>query len=232
MALGFIARVGPSTTSNTVITSSGTLNPISTSGFLAFSVSRRSGADPTDSHVITGASQTWDKIATVVTASGFMRVSLHRCRGTGAAAGQITLTCGETQTELGFFVTEITGITSFGGTNLSGNIVQVNTNTGASDADDAVTLAAFADAVNNAAWAGFFWDSTAVPGAGSGLTQIDSGAINTVMRMFTERQVGQNTAPNATEASATNFAGIAAEIAIAAGAAIPVGVLAVIGGEA
>ena len=107
---------------------------------------------------LSGNGLTWVEVATVTyssIASSQNRTSIFRAMGASPSAGAITITIsGSGQTACAWSVDEFDGVDT-SGTNGSGAIVQYDTDAtdNATGTPPAVTLAALADAVNNAVYA-------------------------------------------------------------------------------
>lgn len=187
------------------------------------SLCARSNGTPTFSSV-TGGGLTWVQIGTTSTAAPF--VALYRGLVTsGASTGALTITCGATTTSLKWAIDEFTGVDT-SGTNGSGAIVQSNSALNqAAATSGAVTLSAFGDSVNNAAF-GFFTHnqgsetSTIDPDSGWAALANNGTVVAPVMSMMTEWKLGQDLSVDASWATSGAWAGWAAEVKAAASSTV------------
>jgi hypothetical protein len=182
-------------------------------GFIAASVQP---AAPT----ISGAGLTWTLVASVDTDNaGTDRATAFLFTGIGTpSSGAITITFASSMSSVGWIVDEFTGV------NTSNPVVQSNATTTASGATSAsTTLAAFADATNNAAFACFGVQAsgadTFTPEAG--WTALGASTVTAWCHAFSEWRLGEDTTPSGSWALASR-AGIAA-VELAAASTTPQG---------
>ena len=188
------------------------------------SLCARSNGTPTYSS-ITGGGITWVQIGTTTINAPF--VALYRGLVTsGATTGALTITIGASATSNKWAIDEFTGVDTTG-TNGSGAIVQSNSGGSQTTATSgAITLSAFGDATNNAAY-GYFAhnqgsETSTVDSSGGWAALANNGTVVApVMSMMTEWKTGQDTSVSASWATLGAWAGFAAEIKAAA-AATPV----------
>lgn len=145
------------------------------------------------------------------------RITLFRAMVTSNQTGAITITfTGTDQTQVSWIVSEITG-TDITGTNGSGAIVQSNSNSGGATTYTA-SLAAFADATNNAAFLCISTNSSDPATVGSGSTALGNQAGGTPSaRHRGQIKIGQDLAPGMT-GNSHSFGAVSAEIKMASGA--------------
>lgn len=141
------------------------------------------------------------------------RADVYRFLGDGSTGTKTIDYSGVTQSRCQWAIDEVTGM-DITGTNGSGSVVQSTSDSNISSTLSA-TLAAFGDAVNNAAWAfGFNNGANAeTVKAGYTLTATNSGFLV----LANEYLVGQDTAPNMTQAGSSAWSFIALEIKAAGG---------------
>lgn len=147
------------------------------------------------------------------------RITVFRAMGASPSSGNITIDfAGETQDGCCVSVSEYDGVDT-SGTHGSGAVVQSGTGTAGSGTAMSVTLAAFGDATNNAAFGAFGQKSNATFTADTaeGYAEIHNVTFNTPnSRHGTEWKVGQDLAVEATAGSSAEWGGIAIEIKAAA----------------
>jgi len=172
---------------------------------------------------LSGNGLTWVEIATTTystVASGKSRISIFRSMGASPSAGAITITVsGSGNASCQWSVDEADGVDTTG-TNGSGAVVQNATNQSDNCTSGlTVTLAALADAANNAVYAAFGTDDARNLTEGSGYTELAAPVGEDALE-------SQYKVPGTTTPSATNFAsfgdgaGIAIEIKAAAGGVV------------
>ena len=175
---------------------------------------------------VTGNGITYDLVAGINHDTGGQQASTFLFRGLDASptTGVITITTVGAHEGALWSVTEYQGVDT-GGSNGSAAVVQSVTNSGSigSGSTLTVTLASFADAVNNITAGCFGMDEANTGGIGEGAGFTLSGAVlNTTDddSLLDEYQVGEDTSVTAVnDSSGTHhMGGIAAEIADGAGA--------------
>lgn len=183
-------------------------------------VTARSNGTPTISG-ITGGGITWVQIGSTSTAAPF--VAVYRGLVTsGATTGALTITLGASCTSNKWAIDEFQNVDTTG-TNGSGAIVQsASVLNHAAATSGSITLAAFGDATNNAAW-GFFSHnqgsetSTIDPDSGWAALANNGTAVTPAVSTMTEWKLGQDLSVDASWATSGAWAGWAAEIKAAAG---------------
>lgn len=184
---------------------------------LSISVRNGSNITPTISSV-TGCGLTWeleDSIAFDTSASSLRKLFVYRALDTSPSTGVITITTGETNTDVTWVLDEFTGMDT-SGTNGSGAMVQSVTNKdeAGSASSLTVTLAAFSSIIN--ATYGAFATANDTDGAvaGSGFTLVGSGAGAGVngLSTRTEFRNTNDTSVDMTLTSGVQFGGVAIEI--------------------
>ena len=169
---------------------------------------------------LSGNGLTWVEVATTTyssVASSQSRISVFRSMGTSPSAGAITITVsGSGNASCQWAVDEFNGVDTTG-TNGSGAVVQSATNRSDNCTSGlTITLAALADAVNNAVFAAFGTDDAQNLTEGSGYTELS--AVVGEDALETQWKLPGTTTPNATNfASFGDGAGIAIEIKASAG---------------
>jgi len=160
---------------------------------------------------VTGCGLTWTEVQsqTIVGFSGAtVRHSIWTALGASPTTGAVTITWTNAQSVVGLIWDEVSPADA------AGSVVQSNKSTGASNSDLATTLAAFADAVNNAAYASGLsagnGASTFTPGAG-GWAELADIQPNARHGMCSEWLLGEDTTPTATSSLAQNWSMIALE---------------------
>lgn len=172
---------------------------------------------------VTGAGLTWVQANFSDTdTSGTDRQSVYtfRAMGTGSA-GALTITfSGQTLQRACWSLDEFDGCDT-SGTNGSGAIVQTakTNDAGSGSTSVTVTLAAFADAVNNAAYGVFGHQVQEAITHGSGFTELSDQAPLGVLALQTEWRLGQDTSVDASWATGARSSGHAFELKAAAAAA-------------
>ena len=169
--------------------------------------------------VVTGNGLTWVNINTR-TQGVNDHFTLFRALGASPSAGGVTFNyTGTNIVRITWSIIEIDGVDT-SGTNGSGAIVQSAVNSGDNTSNTlTVTLASFADAVNNAAVGAFGVRSASdTLVAGTGFTFINQATIAEFSTTGTEFQLGEDTTVNASWTNNANRLGIAIEVkATAAG---------------
>jgi hypothetical protein len=171
---------------------------------------------------LAGNGLTWVEILTVlfdVIATPTKRLTLFRALGASPSTGVVTITAA-TSTGWSWSVAEFGGIDT-SGSNGSGAIVQSASNRADNAGSLTVTLAAFADAVNNVAYGGFGASGNTQITPGGGFAELGEGASTLPSsRCQSEWKTGQDTTVDAsTELASPEWGGIAVEIKMATAAA-------------
>lgn len=194
--------------------------------YLALVVHTAANADLTTggTPALTGGGLTWVLVAETIVANG-QRAHLFRAMSAtpGAAA---TLSAAFTatathQTSCSFIVDEFDNVDT-SGTNGSGAIVQAVAANGSAATTASATLAAFADAVNNATYFGGGIDGSAAITAEAGLTKSGetSAASGPARRRVSEFRTAADTTPSFTWTGNQAWCGIGVELkAVSAAAA-------------
>ena len=168
---------------------------------------------------LAGNSLTWVQIATILfdtIALPLKRLTLFRAMGASPTAGSVTITAASS-TGWGWSIAEFADVDT-SGTNGSGAIVQSATNNANSAIGLTVTLAAFADGVNNAAYGTFGLDELSSIQQEDGSTELgQANGVSPTTAINSQWRLG-DTDPEASFGS-SNCAGIAVEIKAAPAAA-------------
>jgi len=176
-----------------------------------------------DTPTLSGNGLTYVQIATVTfqtIASPQKRLTLFRAMGASPSAGAITIDMGGvTQSGCAWSVSEFDGVDT-SGTDGSGAVVQSATNSVDSSGSLDVTLAAYGDGTNHAAYGAFGANSTEVQNAEAGWTEISeathatpSTVLHTVWLLGPGADV---TVHNDSATTTLRRGGIAIEIKVAA----------------
>lgn len=206
------AAKGAGTTSVSSLASQ-SLAPAASTIYILHATAYRAAGTP-NIPTCTGSGLTWTQLATDTNGSTPVRTTVFYALATGAETPGASTTDygGQTQDAVQITILTVTG-SKQSGTNGVDAFVQAphaNGNSGTA----AVTLAAFADAVNNVC---LFMVAIPTSGAitvGSGFTQITSGAVSTLLRSQQEQKLGEDLLADATFTS-ISWAAVACEIAIA-----------------
>ena len=180
-------------------------------------------AKPPDS--LSGNGLTWVKVDDIIFSGDpdWNGISLWRAMGSAPTAGAITITFPGTHQVCHWYINQFSGVDT-GGADGADAIVQSANNKAATGTSLTVTLASFADSVNNVAF-GFLGlanlDEAVTPGAGFE----EIGQRNTLFggdqTSQVERKTGEDLSVDWSWATSGENGGIAVEIAIAAGAPWP-----------
>jgi hypothetical protein len=214
-------------TDGSSFTTAGTLTPQANRLYLA-AVTNSASSPATVT--LSGGGLTWDQVATVTVWQ--LRITLFRALSASpGSASALTASASSTQTGWTIIVAEFDGV-STQGTNGSGAIVQSNTNSAMSGTNGSVTLSAFEDATNNAAFA--VWEHVVAENTTpeTGWTELaDITRTGPARGTETEWRLGEDTTPSASWATSEVWAGIAVEIRAAPSspAGPPAGSLALLG---
>lgn len=194
---------------------SGSWTPAANKLYLATVVSRFSSSPnlPTLSGT-TGL--TWVQVATRLDATNFRRITVFRAmKSSGLSAGTTTADfAGQAQTRVLLSIEEFDGVDT-SGTDGSGAIVQSpqNGNTGGATSAS-ITMAAFADATNNAAFAAFTHANAEVTTNEAGWTELSDQIGSNSTCLETEWRLGQDlTATVSWSGGSAAWIGIAVEVA-------------------
>lgn len=165
---------------------------------------------------LSGNGLTWVQIGTDTgtVVGNERRITLFRAMGASPSSGIVTITLSATMLGCAWGFSEVTGMDT-GGTNGSGAIVQSATNS--RDANDAnfisVTLAAFADATNNATFIAAVAAANQAMAPEAGFTELfDVTHIDRNMNASGAWRVGQDTTPTISWTNNTVAAAVAVEI--------------------
>lgn len=157
---------------------------------------------------------TYTQVGTALSASGQLRTTLFSGSAPAPSNALITVNISENQDNCTW------AIARFDGQDVASPFAQVVTGTAASGSTGlSITLGAFADATNNAAYGCFGHSTNAAMTVGSGFTQFTatSGCCNS--RAMHEWKLGEDTTVDATGSSGI-YTGVAVEVKVA-GAATP-----------
>lgn len=155
-----------------------------------------------------------------------MRITVFRAhKASGVSAGTFTADfAGVTQTGCIIIVDEVTGMDT-SGTDLSGAIVQsasANGSSATSPTTATATLAAFANATDNATWFAAYANVNAAWTPETGYTELaDIGHGLPNRSAQTEYKIGEDTSPSAQVAAAAQYVCVGLEIRAAAGTLAP-----------
>jgi len=177
------------------------------------SVWNRIGTTQVDVSSITGGGLTWVQVLGDGT--------LTRCevwRGlvtSGATTGALTITMSAAPARVAWSIDEFTGVDT-SGANGSGAVVQSAASSGTATTLS-VTLAAFGDAVNNAAFGSFLHRAQETSTVEAGYTALSNSAYGAVSSLGTmaEWKVGQDTTVSASWTTSAAAAAVAVEIKMA-----------------
>lgn len=204
-------------TAGTSFATSGNLTSAADRLYLACVVNQTSGGGATPSGLTGGGQSTWTQVRTGLVGAN-ERMTIYRALSSSpGAAAPLTATWGSSQGSIGaIYCLEYDGVVLTGSNGADAVVQSATANTG-SGTSLSVTLAAFADAVNNMA-VGFFVNSTtSAATAGSGFAFV--GNTTGQSRRFShEYQTGEDTSVDISGGSG-RWLGIAVELAAAAGAA-------------
>jgi len=172
-------------------------------------------------NTVAGAGLTFDMIDDAPGADSVSsrQLSVWRALSASPSTGTITITFPAAMLNCQWKVIEIDGIDTTG-TNGSGAIVQFVAGTEATTATPSVTLAAFGDATNNAAVAGFIAVGNTTFAPGTGFTEIaeQTGTSPNTTLGF-EYRIGEDTSVDATWGASALGQGFAIEVKAAGGGA-------------
>lgn len=162
-----------------------------------------------------GGGLTWVQIATQQVGTTTRRVTLFRAqKPSGLSSGAVTIAfAGQTQTEIAWSITEVANCAT-SGTDGSGAIIQSNTNVSDVGVTSAtVTLAAFADSTNNAAYFCIANNNgvTVTPESTPAFTELTDQTPTANLGLEDEYHIGEDTSITCTFANA-KFGAIAIEI--------------------
>lgn len=195
------------------------VTPTANALVLAAVANRDSGGTP-GTITLSGNGLTWVEIATKTyesIATPGTRVTLFRAMGASPSAGAITITVtgASTNVDCLWGINQFTG-TDTTGTNGSGAVVQSATNVTDSATSLSATLAALADATNNAVFMAAGFGTQDVITAGTGYTKIaDPGDATDGESLGTEFKLPGTTTPSISIAAACAIAVIAIEVKVA-----------------
>lgn len=216
IAATHLVSAGSTTNANSYTTAS--ITPGASRLVLAAVVNSAAGTPATPT--LAGNSLTWVQIATVTydtIATPNHRLTLFRALGSSPTTGTVVITA-STSTGCVWSISDFSG-TDTTGSDGSGAIIQSATNRTDTATSLTVTLAAFADAVNNAAYGAFGNNGAVAIDFGSGFTELgDAGYTSPDTRLETEWLLGQDTSVDASETFPLSWAGIAVEIGAPAAA--------------
>jgi hypothetical protein len=165
---------------------------------------------------LSGNGLTWVEVATRTFDTTLKRITLFRAMGASPTTGALTITPNGALTGWAWGIQEFSGVDT-SGTNGSGAIVQ--SATAAGTGSQVATLAAFADAVNNATFGAIAGDTNAAPTVSAGFTELAANNGATPGRnLLTEWRLGEDTTVGNGMGGAAQIGIIAAEIKMAAAA--------------
>jgi len=184
------------------------------------SVTSGEGADPDSA---AGAGLTFSKVASVSIDPLYSFLTVWRAMSASPSTGAVTITWSTAQDSYCWSIIEVDGINT-SGTNGSGAIVQAVSQTAGAVSTNSVTLAAFADATNNAGFAVHahedYTSTVKTATVDSGWTELlDFGIVDS--SVYTEAQqiqyrIGEDTSAGVTwSAVGSDIGSIAIEIAAA-----------------
>lgn len=210
MAIGVSVLTADGSTTDATSYTTASIAPAANALILAY-VGNQDGVVTTPT--ASGNGLTYVQVVTVQGSGGMIRGTVFRAMGASPSSGAITISFGSaTQSDCRWHVLEVTGVKT-SGTNGSDAVVQSASSTSYASGGITVTLAAFADAVNNAAF-GFFAHTAPASDItpGSGFTELaDSGGGN--LRCQSEWKLGEDTSVDATFADPFSELGLAIEVA-------------------
>lgn len=211
-ALNKIAEAG---TGSSLVTSS--LTPTVSRLYLLSVVNRENVGAATTPTATGGGGLTWVQVATIETGDAPSRriTILRALKTSGLTSGTVTVDFGgASQTQVAVSIDEFAGVDTTG-TDGSGAIVQSATNSG-SDVGSTVTLSAFADAVNNAAFAanGHGNNNAVTPEAG--YTELSDQTPGNSTSLQTQWKLGEDLTVTSSWTGSNTWNAIAAELKAAA----------------
>ncbi len=179
--------------------------------YLLSVMSRFAGGPKTPTISAEGGGLTWVEVAHLI--QGNYKITVFRgLVSSGAGSGTTTIDFGgQTQAQMMCSVDEFSGIKTTG-SNGSGAIVQSATSGGSGATSLSITLAAFADATNNASFGSFVHGTSESTTPEAGYTEL-SDQNNSSTGAQVEWKLTQDLGVSASWASSSACAGIAAEIA-------------------
>lgn len=189
------------------------ITPTANALLLAF-IETSQGGGTAGSPTLSGNGLTWVEILAVTYSGSIKRLSVFRAMGASPSAGAVTITSnGDTFTHGAWKVVELTGVDT-SGTNGSGAIVQAVAGTPTTTTTPSVTLAAFADATNNAAVGAFALSNNSTTFAPGLTNEIGSeqAIISPNGTLAAEWQIGEALSVGGTWGVSADTAGIALEI--------------------
>jgi hypothetical protein len=178
-----------------------------------------SGAEPTLTLDGTAVGLTFENVLSAILFDTSVRkFAVFRAMGASPATGAPTLNATQTCTGFQLSIAQFTGVDT-SGTNGSGAIVQAVGNNG--NSGTIVTLAAFADAVNNMTYGAAAGSTNSAPTVGTGFTLLGSNnGASPGRNIISEYKAGEDTTVDAGMASIMAIVGI--EIKMAAANVVPV----------
>jgi len=216
-----VNKIAESTgTDGASFTTTGTLNPVANKLYLAVVTNSKTTPAIPDPVSLTGGGLTWTQVASSTHTALRLTVFRALSASPGAAA---TLTAsaqgGVSQTGWTIIVVELDGIDT-SGVNGAGAIVQSVAGDGGSALGGSLTLAAFGDPTNNAAFAAWEHQAAEATTPEAGWTELADITRTTPSRgAETEWRTGQDTTPTASWATSADWVGVAVEIKAAPGTA-------------
>ncbi len=194
-------------------TSVATASILPTGGCLVLAgvVALGNGGDP-GAATAAGNGLTWVEVGSVTV--GWERVTLLRAMGGSPSSGAVTFSCGSTKAWL-WSVVEFSGVDT-GGANGADAIVQSATNS-VNSTSLAITLAEFADAVNNVAFGCLFHLQDEGHTPGSGFVELSDEGVTDGgddAALMTEWKTGEDLAVDASWTTGKWSGGVAVEVAL------------------
>jgi hypothetical protein len=234
MAIAGANKIAETSTADaTSFTTAASLTPSTNTLYLA-TVRNSRAAGPATPTLSGGGGLTWVQVATVTEPGGSERITVFRAmKSSGLTSGTLTADFGGvTQTGFAIVVDEFTG-TDTTGSDGAGAIVQSATGSGSAVTSSSVTLAAFGDATNNAAFGAvsiIATDSISAEGGYTRLSNLNHATPNRAVA--TEWKVGQDTSVTFSWTTSAAYDSIAVEIKAAAAGNTVSGVGAIASAEA
>lgn len=217
-----IAEQSAGSNAGSSFATSGSLTPAVNKLYLAAVISRRGNTTANTPTLSGGGGLTWVQVGSsilVQDGSQSYRVTVFRAmKSSGLTSGVITADyAGQSQTKIQIHVAEFDGVDT-SGTDGSGAIVQSNTgSSGTGVTTLSVTLSAFGDSTNNAAYGVFVHGANEATTPEGGYTELsDLNASAGTIGGEVEWKVGQDTGVSASWSTSSITAGFALEIKVGA----------------
>ena len=214
MAISAVHKTNESGSGST-LTTTATLVPVVNRLYLC-TVAQRAGVAPTVPTVSGGGGLTWVQVATVAHSANFRAITLFRAmKSSGLTSGTVAASFGGQSQTISFItIEELTSIDTTG-VDGAGAIVQSATAVStANGTSSSVTLAAFADATNNAVFSSSCHTQIENTNPESGYTELsDQSGGGTGFEVAWK--IGQDTTPTTSWVTSSAWVALATEIKFA-----------------